>query len=131
MPKDLYLTPATYQCFARTCLPVALVVIFILALIPPSDVPLATLGDKVLHMTAFFILAGIIDAARPDTPWSLKKMAWLTSYGIAIEIAQGFHPLRHFGFDDMVADVAGQLIYFALVPLIKQLPVLRLRWQHQ
>ena len=130
MPTDLYLTPATYQRFARICLPVALIAITTFALIPPNDVPLATLGDKVLHMTAFFTLAGIIDAAWPDSPWGWKKMAWLTSYGIAIEIAQSFHPLRHFGFDDMVADVAGQLIYLALIPLLRQLPVLRLRWQH-
>ncbi|MTI13678.1 VanZ family protein [Sansalvadorimonas verongulae] len=123
--------PASYQRFAQICLPIALIAITTFALIPPDDVPLATLGDKVLHITAFFTLAGIVDAAWPHSRWNWKKMALLTSYGLAIEIAQSFHPLRTFALDDLAADVIGQLLYLALTPLFQRIPVLRLRWQHK
>nr|WP_281648074.1 VanZ family protein [Parendozoicomonas sp. Alg238-R29] len=127
-PHNLYPTKETYQRFARFCLPVTLIVITTLALIPPEQVPLATLGDKILHVAAFFTLAGIIDAAWPDTQWNWKKTVWLTSYGLGLEIAQSFHPLRTFALDDLIADIVGQGVYVVLVPALKYLPILRLRW---
>ncbi|CAM3663508.1 VanZ family protein [Parendozoicomonas haliclonae] len=126
---DAYLTHQRLVSLARILLPTLIIIITTLALIPPEQVPMASLGDKVLHAGAFFSLAALVDTAFPNTGWSWKKFIGLTAYGLAIEIAQSFHPLRTFALDDLVADMAGQGIYVILIPLFIRLPVTRLRWQ--
>ena len=130
-PGDLFLTTTAFNYLARIGLITALIVITILALIPPAQVPLASLGDKVLHFSAFLTLAALTDASFPKTPWNSRKLLSLLGYGLLLEIAQSFHPLRTFALDDMVADLAGLLLYIPLIPLLKRFPVSRLRWQQQ
>ena len=78
---DLYLTPGLFTRLAQLGLATALVTITILALIPPEQVPLATLGDKVLHMSAFITLAMLSDAAFPGSHWNWRKFSLLMGYG--------------------------------------------------
>ncbi len=124
---DLYLNADQLRLLSQVLLSVAVVVISILALIPPAQVPLASLGDKVLHAGAFFTLAALADTAFPEVSW-LKKFLAITFYGLCIEIAQSFVPLRTAALDDLGVDMIGQFIYLATTPLWKRLPVTRLRW---
>lgn len=92
------------------------------------DVPLFEGIDKVVHACMFGFLAGIIwfDAGRRRGRWHTPSLAHRTLFccealllGIAIEFAQkqmamgrGFEPA------DMLADAAGCLLAWLLLPLI-------------
>ncbi len=127
MDRDLFFSHSRLVKLCCIALPIALIVCSVLALVPPAQVPLAMLGDNALHAGAFFVLAALLDIAWPDGSLS-AKILWLTAYGSAIELAQSLHPLRTMMFDDLVADIVGLSLYFASTPLLKHLPIIRLRW---
>ena len=121
------LSPTHLILAAQILLPITLVIILILALGPSSNVPFASIvGDKVLHIGAFFVLAGLLDIACQQLKYRYK-LFWLTICGLSIELAQSFIPLRDFSIGALLADIFGSCLYFANTPLLKRLPFIRLR----
>lgn len=89
--------------------------ILALSVIPDPDslLDIARLSDKLNHFAAFLVLAMLIDLSHAE-----KRLIWkalfLGGYGLLIEAVQFFIPYRDFSFGDLVADLAGLLIYFML-----------------
>lgn len=90
----------------------ALLVGTVLALVPSSGGGIPHL-DKLMHLTAFFNLALLLDLAslRPFWRW---KLPFLLGYGATVEIMQAFVPWRSFSIADFIADTAGVLLYWAV-----------------
>lgn len=84
--------------------------------------------DKVGHVMAFYVLALLADFSFPDTRLNLSKTALLLSYGLFIEIIQYFLPGRMCSLYDLTADALGLMMYWASVPALKYVPLLRRRW---
>jgi len=87
-----------------------------------------TLVFYVLHILTFYFLALLVDFAFPDKPGLFLKLALLLGYGVAIEFSQGLLTARTFSLFDLLADMIGILLYVASIPLLKQFPWLRQRW---
>ncbi len=127
MNRDLFFSHTRLVKLSCIALPIALFTCSVFALVPPAQIPLAMIGDDALHAGAFFVLAALLDMAWPEGSLS-AKILWLTIYGAAIELVQNLHPLRSMMLDDLVADIVGLSLYFASTPLLKRVPILRLRW---
>ena len=99
---------------ARVGLIVALVAIFVLAVIPQQEVPASSGWDKLDHWLAFFTLSLLADRATAGRWYWARTMPLLIAYGIGIEVAQYFTPDRHSEVLDVVADSIGVFIYGGL-----------------
>ena len=116
----------------RIALFVAVATIACLATAPLEAVPFVGLGDKVLHASAFLVLAGLLDFSFPATRFAAGKVATLLAYGMAIEIAQHFLPFRSFSLLDWLADAGGIALYVAVAtPILKRTAWLQRRWDPQ
>jgi hypothetical protein len=74
-----------------------------------------TFRDKINHIAAFVTLAVIMYRAYPQ---SFRKIAaYLSAYGIFIEIVQHFLPNRTFSFADFAADLIGIAFGYAAVKI--------------
>lgn len=121
--------PAPLPTLFRVAFVAALVTITRLATTPVVVEIHFNLGDKVLHLAAFFALALLADFAFERRPFVRDKALPLAAYGMAIEIVQHFLPYRSFSLLDWAADLAGVGLYAASVPLLRRVPGLRRRWQ--
>jgi len=82
----------------------------------PSPVPLPGAGsDKLVHAGAFLALAFLVDAAWPTRTIGWRALALLAAYGAGIEIAQGFVPNRYTSAMDLVANLAGLILYTGFI----------------
>lgn len=84
--------------------------------------------DKVSHLLAFYVLALLTDFSFPHSRLNLHKTALLLGYGLLIEIIQYFLPGRLCSVYDLTADALGLVIYWASLPALKYVPLLRRRW---
>ncbi len=98
-----------------------------LAFTPVKYEVLENIWDKLLHSAGFLALAFAADFSFPDRGFGMTKIAPLVAYGMFIEVVQHFLPYRSFELVDVVADAAGLLIYAAVLPGIRRLPLLRNR----
>lgn len=94
-----------------------------------TDAPphaMASLNDKLQHLTAFAVLALLLDRSyfRQRAYWSAVALP-LLGYGLAIECVQYFLPYRSFDLLDLVADAIGLGAYCLLRPLVGAIPLLR------
>ncbi len=80
------------------------------------------LNDKVLHMAAFYVLAMLTDLSLPYRRYRFVIPFFLFGYGLLLEIVQLYLPFRSFSSGDIAADLAGMIIYFSSVPLLRKLP---------
>jgi VanZ family protein len=90
----------------------AAVFAFIMALLPVEQAP--EHGDKMQHLFAFVVLAGLSRLAFPSipVPW---LFAGMLAFGGMIEVAQLFPGLnRHADAADLFADVVGAATGLAL-----------------
>ena len=85
------------------------------------------LNDKLKHLIVFFGFSVLMDLATDRKPFWLWKGLPLLIYGILIEIMQYFSPGREFSYLDMLADLAGIVLYFSLKSLLVWLDSLRIR----
>ena len=116
----------------RVALLTATVVIMHFATAPLDRVPFVGLGDKVLHVSAFLVLAALIDFSFPTSAFDVRKLTTLMAYGLTIEIVQHFLPFRSFSLLDWLADGAGIALYVAAAtPVLKRVPWLQRRWAPQ
>ncbi len=87
--------------------------------------------DKMNHFIAFVVLAMLLDFSFPNSGFNAIKITLLIFYGLSLEIIQHFLPYRMFSLFDVVADIVGLASYGLLIPLVKHMPILRLRWEKQ
>ena len=87
-----------------------------------------SMNDKLGHALAFIYLAFLVDYSFPASRFGLLKVLPLLAYGLFIEVIQHYLPHRMFSFLDMLADSVGVAIYAMFLPLLKRVPLLRLRW---
>ena len=92
---------------------------------------MTSVNDKFGHILAFVILAFLLDFSFPASSYNLSKILPLLAYGILIEIVQYFLPYRMFSLLDMLADAGGLVIYAMFIPMLKHIPILRLRWSEK
>ena len=107
----------------RLGLACALLVVTLLSLSPAAPQPFPfDHGDKLAHLLTFGVLAFLADAGWPEKGLFWYKLLPLSLYGAAIEIGQYFVPNRFFSLLDILADVAGVVLYFVLfLPLLRRL----------
>lgn len=98
-----------------------------LAVAPVDEVPTAHWNDKLVHLLAFAVLAGLADFGWVRGPFVTRGML-LLGYGAVIELVQYQLPHRSFELLDLAADGLGVLLYISLVPLLRRLPWLGRRW---
>jgi VanZ family protein len=103
---------------ARLGLVVALVGIFVIAVIPQQEVPASSGWDKLDHWLAFFTLALLADRVAGGRWFWARTLPLLVAYGVGIEVAQHFTPDRHAEALDVVADSVGILIHGGLRSLL-------------
>ena len=89
---------------------------------------MTSVNDKIGHIFAFVVLAFLLDFSFPTSNFNLSKILPLLAYGMLIEITQYFLPHRMSSLLDMLADAGGLVIYAMFIPMLKHIPILRLRW---
>ena len=112
----------------RGLLILSLLLILLLSTIELENPILTSVNDKLGHVMAFAYLAFLLDFALPDSNFNLLKITPLLGYGLIIEFVQYFLPYRTFSILDMLADGVGIMIYLLIIPLLKYVPFLKLRW---
>lgn len=111
-------------------------VIFALALIFISYMAFTTVeykvvettGDKINHLLAFLLLAGLCDFSFPKSGFTLTKFFFLVGYGFFIESVQYYIPTRTFSLLDIVADTFGIVIYIFIITFFSGLSQIKKRW---
>ncbi|KAB7623942.1 VanZ family protein [Alkalilimnicola sp. S0819] len=98
-----------------------------LAVAPVEQVPTAHWNDKLVHLLAFAVLAGLVDFGWVRGPFVTRGIL-LLGYGLFIELLQYGLPHRSFELLDLAADGLGILFYLSMVPLLRRLPWLSRRW---
>jgi hypothetical protein len=107
---------------ARPLFWAALVFTLVMALVPAEPTVLAPVSDKVQHMAAFAILAGLGFLAYPRAS-KLRLLILLSLFGGVIELLQGlafFH--RDRDILDWVADTgaaAATLLILVAIPFVR------------
>lgn len=89
----------------------------VLALIPSPDTGDIHVNDKVMHTTAFFVYAILLDMASHKDFWRFQ-VPMLLGYGALIEVLQSFTPWRMFSVFDFAADALGLVLYWLLFRII-------------
>jgi VanZ family protein len=87
-----------------------------------------TMMDKAEHFLGFYVLSVLLDFSFPRQPFNALKIIVLLAYGAGIEGVQLYIPFRECSFLDFFADVSGLCVYWSSIPLLKRLPLIRLRW---
>lgn len=112
----------------RMALVITASAILLLAVLPPTELGIATLNDKLAHVAAFVTLALLLDFAFPRQGLGLSKIAVLIAYGMLIEGIQYFLPLREASIADLLANATGIVLYALMVPGLRYCPLLQRRW---
>lgn len=97
------------------------VLFFSISTLDHIRIPYVQHSDKLNHMMAFFILAGLTKGAMPTKRLGLRWLV-LLSYALLIELIQSFLPYRFADTLDFVADVIGILIFEMLLMGLTFLP---------
>lgn len=77
------------------------------------------INDKILHLTAFMVLCGLLDYSFPAKRLHPAKWLFLFAYGISIEWYQSYLPWREASVSDLVADSLGLALYAGLQTRLK------------
>jgi len=113
--------------FFRYVLCASLATITFFSVIPPDFAANPGINDKINHIAAFYVLAFLADFSFPETKVNHTKIWLLLSYGLSIELVQYFIPYRECSLLDLVADAAGLLSYRLSMPILKCIPIFRIR----
>ena len=107
---------------SRTLLVLVVVAVLHLATTAHAYPMVSAVSDKVNHMSAFFVLTGLVRFAFPRRGWRFA-LAVLMGFGVLIEFIQYFLPYRESSGLDLMADLAGVVAYAvasALVPPLRR-----------
>ena len=120
--------PQTNIITFRLALLAALAVVTLLATTQMNYPVVENMNDKANHILAFYVLGFLADFSFPRKNFGFTKVLPLLGFGLLIEVIQYFLPYRSFSLYDLVADTAGLAVYWASLPALKHLPLLRRRW---
>jgi len=120
--------PQTNIITFRLALLASLAVVMHLATTKINYPVIENMNDKVNHIFAFYVLGFLADFSFPRNKLGLSKVLPLLGFGLLIEVIQYFLPYRTFSLYDLAADAAGLAVYWASLPALKRLPLLRRRW---
>jgi VanZ family protein len=95
---------------AKVLLVLAIAIILWLALHPSPPITGLQL-DKLNHLAAFFVLAVLTEYAFPTLTAVALKLLPLLGFGMLIEVLQYWVGYRYFEWLDVVADLAGLLLF--------------------
>lgn len=112
---------ATSLVLARVAFALALIGSCILAFTPADRYLQQQMNDKLLHFSAFVVLALMARAAFPLAP-ALILAFCMSFFGAFIEVVQSYLPYRQFSWLDLLADMAGVMFYFILFEWTMRLP---------
>ncbi len=115
----------------RAMLLMALTVTTHLAITSEQYPVVENISDKANHVLAFYVLALLIDFSFPNSKFGIAKVSALLGYGLAIEFIQYFLPYRSASLFDVAADAAGLLVYWFSLPVLRQVPWVRSRWDFE
>ena len=87
---------------------VALIAIYVLALLPQAQAPQFHWSDKANHVFAFVVLGFLLRLGFRISYW--QSLLLLVGYGTFIEISQYFTPDRSAELADIGADTIGSLV---------------------
>ena len=117
-----------FSTLSRVALAISLITILFLALAPIENDPLPAWNDKIKHLLAFAVLSALVDASWKRAGFNLPKAGGLLLYGLLIECLQWMTGYRFFSIADLLADGLGILLYWQSIPVLRKVPVIRLRW---
>ncbi len=110
---------------SRILFALLILIVTYLALDDLSYPPTFSISDKLNHLIAFLVLAGLLDYSIPNTHFNGKKFIFLLSYGALLEVIQYFLPYRTFSIWDFAVDAIGVILYTICTPLLAKLPLLQ------
>jgi VanZ family protein len=90
------------------------VLIAVLSLVSSPYISMPGNTDKLYHASGYAVLMGWWLQLFPQPRTRLVLAAIFILFGVAIEVAQSFEPLRHFDVLDMLANSAGVLLAWLL-----------------
>jgi VanZ family protein len=93
-------------------------VVLVLALLPPAPYMPATPWDKANHVAAFSVLALLGYGSYRDR--TIAVLLGLLVYGGAIELLQALTPYRTGDPTDLLADAAGLVVGWSLARLMRR-----------
>jgi len=112
----LSLTERNKVLIYRISFVIVTVSIFVLTLIKPSQLfSMPDISDKIQHAVAFFVLAFLADKSFFVHRYLLIKSGGLLAFGVLIEWAQSFTSYRSSDWHDVLADLAGILLYWLII----------------
>ena len=112
-------SPTTKRIF-QILFVLALIAIFILAMVDNDHVPIASHhADKIKHIIAFFTLSLLLNRASSSLKNRIRNMNLLLLFGIFIEVAQLYFPNRESSISDVIADFAGIVLFQLLYTLFR------------
>ncbi len=76
------------------------------------------INDKLAHALIFFGLSWLIDLAYREYKFLFMLALVLLSYGLIVELLQGFSGYRSFSVFDLIADAVG-VAFYAIVKQTK------------
>ncbi|MCM2680551.1 VanZ family protein [Echinimonas agarilytica] len=88
----------------------------------PLDEPVVNINnfDKVMHLGAYFVLAGLFERSFPNHFIKVGIIA-LIAYSGLIELLQGQTGYRSASLADLIANSLGVFCYLALMPIVRKL----------
>jgi len=99
---------------------IAVFIVLILATIPNDHIHLPfEHADKIKHMSAFFMLALLLNRASHSIVTRFRNMGALLSFGFFIELIQFFTPGRESSSLDILADLVGIILFQLLYTILK------------
>ena len=97
---------------------VALIAIYIAALLPQAQVPDFRWSDKANHIFAFVVLGLLFRLGFRVSYW--QSLLWLIGYGVFIELSQYFTPDRSAELADIGADMIGSFVGLKLYKYLRK-----------
>lgn len=96
----------------------AMLTTLIICLIPISHAGPINHFDKIVHTANYLILSGLAWNAYPSQQSFFKThLPYIFTFGIFIEIAQGFTEYRTFSWLDMLANLSGVILFGILLKI--------------
>lgn len=107
--------------FNKTVYKVAFFIVVLLLMLSPilpekfeTTMSFLRLNDKMEHMIAFFLLSFLLNRASSTIAHRTRNVLALLAFGIAIECIQYFIPNRSMSAYDVLADIAGIVLFQVL-----------------
>jgi len=88
------------------------------SLLPPHDVPVGDVNDKLLHFVAYAVVGMLATLAFRRTSHRVQCLVLLSLLGVALEFGQTLVPGRAFELADMAANGCGTFAAFTTIRVI-------------